>query len=162
MASDEESPIPPSVTPRSNVTSPSDIAAQSGAGVVSAAAATWFGNLDQASFDTAFYERILLRQPNDVRVLKLLGELYARQGRHDLSLPIDQKLVELYPHDSLLRYNLACSLAMQNATGQALEALASALDLGYNDFSHLEVDPDFNRLRPLPEFQALLQKFVAG
>jgi tetratricopeptide (TPR) repeat protein len=122
----------------------------------------WFGNLDQASFEVAFYERILERQTSDVRLLKLLGELYARQGRYDQALRIDQRLVLLLPHDSLVRYNLACSLAMQDSVGAALEALASALELGYNEFSHLEVDPDLNRLRALPEFQSLLQKFGAS
>ncbi|HTQ38089.1 MAG TPA: tetratricopeptide repeat protein [Pirellulales bacterium] len=129
------------------------------ASVVHCTTSGWIGNLDQAGFEVAFYERILQRQPHDVRVLKLLGELYARQGRHDLALVIDQQLAGLLPDDSLVRYNLACSLAMQDAPDAALVALASALELGYNDFSHLEVDPDLNRLRGLPEFQALLRKY---
>jgi tetratricopeptide (TPR) repeat protein len=119
----------------------------------------WFGNLDQPSFDVEFYQRVLQRQPNNVRVLKLLGELYARQGRHDRALAVDQKLSELAPDDAVVCYNLACSLAMQDESAKAIEALARALELGYNDFSHLEVDPDLEKLRPLPEFQSLLRKF---
>jgi tetratricopeptide (TPR) repeat protein len=124
-------------------------------------ALVWFGTLDQTNFDVAFYERILLSQPNNVRVLKLLGELYARLGRHERALRIDQQLSELFPDDCLVRYNLACSLAMQGVAEHALEALGSALELGYNDFSHLEVDPDLDRLRALPEFQSLLKKHGA-
>jgi tetratricopeptide (TPR) repeat protein len=119
----------------------------------------WFGNLDQPSFEVEFYERVLQQQPSNVQVLKLLGELYARQGRHDRALVVDQKLYELSPDDAVVSYNLACSLAMQDAGAQAVEALARALELGYNDFSHLEVDPDLEKLRPLPEFQSLLQKY---
>jgi len=119
----------------------------------------WFGNLDQSSFDVEFYNRVLQSQPDNVQVLKLLGELYARQGKHDLALPIDQKLFALTPDDAVVSYNLACSLAMQSAPADALVALARALELGYNDFSHLEVDPDLDNLRPLPEFQELLRKY---
>jgi predicted Zn-dependent protease len=123
------------------------------------AAATWFGALDQSSFDAQFYERILQRQPGDVRLLKMLGELYARQGRYDRALQVDQKLAELRPDDAVAQYNLACSLAMQQQPDKGIQALARALELGYNDFSHLEVDPDLNSLRNVPEFQALLRKF---
>jgi tetratricopeptide (TPR) repeat protein len=119
----------------------------------------WFGTLDQPNFDVEFYQRILQGQPNNVRVLKLLGELYARQGRHDRALPVDQKLVELLPDDGVAHYNLACSLAMQDASQQALQALARALELGYNDYSHLEVDPDLEKLRGLPNFPVLLRKY---
>jgi tetratricopeptide (TPR) repeat protein len=119
----------------------------------------WFGNLDQPQFDVEFYQHILQQQPNNVRVLKLLGELYARQGRHDLALAVDQKLLELLPDDAVVCYNLACSLAMQDAPDKAMQALGRALELGYNDFSHLEVDPDLNKLRGLPEFHALLRKY---
>ncbi|HZZ29881.1 MAG TPA: tetratricopeptide repeat protein [Pirellulales bacterium] len=123
------------------------------------ASAAWFGNLDQADFDAAFYERILERQPNNIRVLKLLGELHARQGRHDRAIAIDRQLAKLLPEDCLVHYNLACSLAVQGEPQTAIEALASALELGYNDFSHLEVDPDLKSLCPLPEFHSLLRNY---
>jgi tetratricopeptide (TPR) repeat protein len=124
--------------------------------------APWFGKLDQPNFDIDFYERVLRIQPNNVRVLKLLGELYSRQGQHDRALAVDQKLAELVPDDAAVNYNLACSLAMQGTPEQAIAALAKALELGYNDFSHLEVDPDWNKLRELPEFQSLLRKYGIG
>ncbi len=119
----------------------------------------WFGELTQRDFDVEFYERILRGQPNDIRLLRLLGELYARKGRYDRALEIDQKLAELLPEDAVVHYNLACSLAMQNAPDAALESLARAIQFGYNDYSHLEVDPDLNSLRPLPQYQALLKHY---
>jgi len=124
--------------------------------------AAWFGNLDQSHFEVDFYERVLQGQPSNVRVLKLLGELYARQGRYDRALSIDQKLAELVPDDAAVCYNLACTLAMQDVPANALAALAKALELGYNDFSHMEVDPDLEKLRGLPEFQSLLRKYGIG
>ena len=119
----------------------------------------WFGELTQRDFDVEFYERILRVQPNDIRLLRLLGELYARKGRYDRALEIDQKLVELLPEDAVAHYNLACSLAMQGATNAAVESLARAIQLGYNDFAHLEVDPDLNNLRSLPQYLSLLKQY---
>lgn len=126
---------------------------------VTPCAEPWFGQLEQRDFEVDFYERILHRQPNDVRLLRLLGELYGRKGRYDRALEIDLKLVELTPDDSVAHYNLACSLAMQNDSTTALAELDRALLLGYNDFGQLEVDPDLHALRQLPPFKALAQQY---
>jgi tetratricopeptide (TPR) repeat protein len=122
-------------------------------------AGPWIGKLEQRDFDVEFYERILQRQPNDVRLLRLLGELYGRRGQYDRALEIDQRLVTLAPDDGVAHYNLACSLAMRGATGDAIESLGRAIELGYNDFSHLEVDPDLVNLRQMPQYQALLRQY---
>jgi len=123
------------------------------------AQATWFGQLEQRDFDADFYERLVAAEPNNVRILRLLGELYARQGRYHRALEIDQKLVELVPGDSIVHYNLACSLAMLGQLAPAIVSLGRAVGLGYNDFSHLEVDPELNPLRNLPQFQSLLAQY---
>ncbi len=120
---------------------------------------SWFGELTQRDFDVEFYERILRSQPNDIRLLRLLGELYGRKGRYDKALKVDQKLVELLPDDGFVHYNLACSFAMQGSPDAALECLARAIQLGYNDFNHMEVDPDLNSIRPLPRYRAILQQY---
>jgi hypothetical protein len=38
-----------------------------------------------------------------------------------------------------------------------VSALAQAIDYGYRDFGHLEVDPDLESLRQLPEYRALMK-----
>ncbi len=43
-------------------------------------------------------------------------------------------------------------------TARALEALNAAEALGFNDVRRLENDPDWEPLRPLPEFKALLER----
>jgi tetratricopeptide (TPR) repeat protein len=118
----------------------------------------WFGDLDQSDFEIDFYERILRRDPNYVIVLRALGELLARTGRWERSLEVDLRLTHLRPRDGIAHYNLACSLAMQGAATQAVDALARAIDFGYDDFGHLEVDPDLDSLRQLPAYRALLQQ----
>ncbi len=119
----------------------------------------WFGDLGIDEFQIEFFDRILQRRPNDVLILRPLGELLARQGEYARSLEIDRRLVTLVPHDCVAHYNLACSLAMQGAPGQAIEELSRAFAYGYDDFDHLEVDPDLDNLRHLPAYQDLLRQY---
>jgi tetratricopeptide (TPR) repeat protein len=121
-------------------------------------AGRWFGDLGQLEFEMDFYERILARHPSYVIVLRALGELLARKGLYSRSLEIDRRLVGLVPHDCVARYNLACSLAMQGAARQAIEELSRAIEYGYDDFGHLEVDPDLESLRTLPAYQELMRQ----
>lgn len=121
-------------------------------------AISWFGELDQADFEIEFFERVLSRHPDHVNVLRALGELLARKGLWDRSLKIEERLIELRPNDGIAHYNLACSLAMQGSTSQAIDALVRAIDHGYRDFGHLEVDPDLDGLRHLPAYRALMRR----
>jgi tetratricopeptide (TPR) repeat protein len=119
----------------------------------------WFGEMGQAEFEVDFYERILDRHPNYVVVLRALGEQLARRRLYARSLEIDRRLVSLVPHDCVARYNLACSLAMQGAPRQAIEELGRAIEYGYDDFGHLEIDPDLESVRKLPAYRDLLRQF---
>jgi tetratricopeptide (TPR) repeat protein len=118
----------------------------------------WFGRLDQTDFEIQFYENVLARSPDDVSVLRALGETLARKGYWGRSLEVEQRLIELRPYDGIAHYNLACSLAMQGAANQAVDALERAIHYGYRDFGHLEVDPDLDGVRHLPAYRALMQR----
>lgn len=118
----------------------------------------WFGDLDQADFEIDFYEHVLKHDPESVNVLRALGELLARKGQWSRSLEVEQRLIRLRPQDGIAHYNLACSLAMQGSASQAIDALSRAIDYGYRDFGHLEVDPDLESLRQLPAYRALLRQ----
>lgn len=122
----------------------------------------WFGDLSQRDFDVEFYERVLERQPDNIRTLKLLGELYARQGQYDHALRVDRRLVELVPRDPVVRYNLACSLAMQGMPEESIAELRRAIEMGYHDLGQLEVDPDLESIRNLPQYQALARQLGLG
>ncbi len=120
---------------------------------------SWFGELDQTDFEIEFYDRVLARSPDQVNVLRALGELLARKGDWNRSLQVVERLITLRPHDGIAHYNLACSLAMQGASSRAIDALAQAIDFGYSDFGHLEVDPDLDGLRHLPAYRALVRRY---
>ena len=127
------------------------------------AAPRWFGDLGLVEFQIEFFDRILSRNPNDTAILRALGELLALKGQYARSLEIDQRLVTLAPTDCVARYNLACSLAMQGSTGEAIAELSRAFQYGYDDFGHLEMDSDLDSLRKLPAYQDLLRQYgVSG
>ena len=119
----------------------------------------WFGALGQVEFDVDFYERILARHPRYVVVLRALGDVLFHTGLSARSLEVHRRLVTLVPHDCVARYNLACILARQTATREAIEELGRAIEFGYDDFEHLETDPDLDSLRKLPAYRKLMRQY---
>lgn len=113
----------------------------------------------QLDFDIAFYDRILQRDPNYIDVLRCQGELLSRKGLHERALVIDRRLAELLPTDFVIRYNLACSLAVGGHRREAIAALRAALEQGYDDFEYLENDGDLDSLREDPAYVALLREY---
>lgn len=111
-------------------------------------------------FETAFFESILKRDRNFVEVIELLGGLYTEQGRIEDGLKMDRKLVKLRPDNATARYNLACSLALMNRSKAALDTLAEAIELGYDDHGWMLGDEDLKSLRGLPRFEELLQQLL--
>ncbi|MFM1905146.1 MAG: hypothetical protein RLZZ440_3046 [Planctomycetota bacterium] len=116
----------------------------------------WFGRLNQLDFDIDFFERLLNRNGDSLEVLRLLAELVSKKGLVERAAELDAKVVELLPEDCLARYNLACSLARAGRPDEAIDSLSKAILLGYDDLAHMDVDPDLDSLRDLPEFRALL------
>lgn len=110
----------------------------------------------QNQVEVRFLESILKRKPEDITVLKALADLYTRVGRHKDGLRLDLRLGELCPRESLVWYNLGCSFALVERKGDALEALARAVELGYRDGDWMQKDEDLASLRDDPGFQRLL------
>ncbi len=106
-------------------------------------------------FELRFFESILRRSPQYVRVIEVLGGLYTRQGRIADGLRMDRRLVRLQPANPTAHYNLACSLALSRRRTAALRVLRQAVQLGYRDFDWMRQDPDLEELKEHPEFQAL-------
>ncbi len=116
----------------------------------------------QLEFDLEFFASILQRAPDYVDVLRCQAELLARNGRRREALVIDRRLVGLLPGDCVVRYNLACSLAVTGQSEDALGALEQALGLGYDGLDYLSVDPDLDSIRDNPRYVGLLDRHRAG
>ena len=110
------------------------------------------------TFDIAFYESVLRRDPRYADVVELLGNLYTKTGRIADGLRMDRRLVRLQPDNATAHYNLACSLALVRRKADALRALRRAVELGYDDHRWMADDRDLGCLKDSPEFQALLEQ----
>ncbi|MDD5676946.1 MAG: hypothetical protein PHW60_03015 [Kiritimatiellae bacterium] len=108
--------------------------------------------------EMAFLEALARRCPQDVDVLKAVGDLYTRAGRYEDGLKTDLELVRLCPRESLIWYNLACSYALLNRAEEALASLERAIVLGYRDARWIREDRDLDLLKKDQRFISLLQR----
>lgn len=115
-------------------------------------------NQSQDEFDFEFFRDVLKRSDANSDVMRRQAELFARRGDSSEALQLDLKLVERFPTDHVVRYNLACSLSMTGQIQQAISVLSQAIDLGYDDFAHIEADSDLDALRDESSFQELLRR----
>jgi hypothetical protein len=65
--------------------------------------------------------------------------------------------VKLVPHDAHAHYNLACALARQEKTDEALASLRRAIELGFRDAEHIEKDDDLKSLRQEADFKQAVE-----
>ena len=67
--------------------------------------------------------------------------------------------IELDPNDFVPRYNLACALAMQERTDEAMHALVGAVERGFTDIVQLERDPYLANLRADERYRNLIEQW---
>jgi tetratricopeptide (TPR) repeat protein len=109
-------------------------------------------------FEIAFYEGLIRKTPNFIEALLCLGDLYTQQGFYEKGLKVDERLAELRPDDATVFYNLACSYSLMNEVASADSAIKRSIDLGYEDFEHMQKDPDLLNLLSSEEFQAYFKQ----
>jgi hypothetical protein len=54
---------------------------------------------------------------------------------------------------------MACLYSLQGMTDESLEWLEKALEKGFDNFDHLETDPDMENAREAPGFKDLVKKY---
>jgi tetratricopeptide (TPR) repeat protein len=109
-------------------------------------------------FTIWFLEGVLEKYPTYVECLMYLGNAYTATGMYEKGLKADLKLVRLRPKDSLVHYNLACSLSLMGKLNESLGSLEKAIDLGYDDLAHLVNDSDLNSLKDEDGYKVLISK----
>ena len=80
-------------------------------------------------------------------------------GRNSEALDCIDQLIEENPYDAGNYYNLACLNSLIGKTTEAVAALKTSLELGYNDFRHIAVDIDLDRIRDRADFKELVKKY---
>ena len=70
-----------------------------------------------------------------------------------------ETLVEGYAEKKIDDYNAACLYSLMGEKEMALRYLERALDKGFRNFNHIYLDEDFDNIRDLPEFKALIERY---
>jgi hypothetical protein len=70
-----------------------------------------------------------------------------------------RELATLQPDNFVVYYNLACACSLQNDPGAAVGFLLRAVELGYDDLTHLSSDPDLANARTSETYQSLIRNW---
>jgi tetratricopeptide (TPR) repeat protein len=110
----------------------------------------------QTDFEIAFLEDILAAKANHLETMRLLADLYTRNGQYREGLEMDRRIVVACPRDSLAHYNLACSLSLTGRLDECFAVLRQAIRLGYRDIEHMTDDPDLEAAHNDPRWVDLV------
>ena len=105
--------------------------------------------------EIAILEAQLKKTPEDARVRVLLAGNYASQGRFDDAKREADLAMALRPDDTMILYNIACTLCEMNDAPAAMTALKKAWEAGYKNPVWTRQDPDLTILHGDPEFERL-------
>ena len=105
------------------------------------------------------YNKYIEFYPNDYYGYQMRGLCYFYDRNYELSLVDFNEVIELSPEYSGGYYNLACYYSITNKAEESLTNLEKAFQLGYNDFSHIEIDSDLDGIRSNPDFNKLIEKY---
>lgn len=115
------------------------------------------GRYDEA---IAAFEQVLQIDPSNATALRNLENAKRNNGivqEREERFAQARKEVEARPEDPRAAYNLGRLHASFDEKDQALEWIAKALELGFDDFKFLKDDPALASLRDDPRFTGLLE-----
>jgi adenylate cyclase len=98
--------------------------------------------------------------PNEARPYVLGAGALARLGESERAKQWTERAMSLAPDDDAILYNAGCALALLGEEEQALDALERAIDAGLAGGDWVPRDPDWERLRDHPRFQALVKRLA--
>lgn len=82
-------------------------------------------------------------------------------GRDKEALEWQDSLAAKFPDEPGTYYDEACLYSMIGRTEDAVKAIKTALECGYNNFRHIADDDDLDPVRNIPEFVSLVEKYKA-
>jgi len=96
--------------------------------------------------------------PDDARAYSLGAGVLGRLGDVERAKQWSEQALSLASDDDAVIYNAACALAVLGESDRALDALELAIDAGLTGGDWVPRDPDWERLRDHPRFQALAKQ----
>jgi adenylate cyclase len=98
--------------------------------------------------------------PNEARPYVLGAGALARLGDAERARQWIERAMSLAPDDDAILYNAGCALALLGEEESALDALERAIDAGLAGGDWVPQDPDWERFRNHPRFQALIERLA--
>ncbi len=95
---------------------------------------------------------------DEARALSLGAIILARLGEVERAKQWNERAMSLAPDDDAILYNASCVFAVLGEEDQALAGLQRAIEAGLAGGDWISHDPDWERLRDHPRFQALVQR----
>jgi non-specific serine/threonine protein kinase len=95
--------------------------------------------------------------PDDTRAMYLSAGALLDLGQLEEGRALLERAIQLAPNDPSVQYNAACAYALVNDRDRALSALAACLQGGWGNREWIAHDPDFDKIRDDPRFQALME-----
>jgi adenylate cyclase len=121
--------------------------------------ASYAGDLDRraiwAKRGLKYFERHLKLNPDDEAIRIQYISLLEAAGRRDQAAIALKEIPT--PIDAVSTYNLACLAGIIGENDRAIDLLKSCLSQENNLQEMIKTDPDFDKLRELPEFQQLVE-----
>ena len=78
--------------------------------------------------------------------------------RYEEALAVGRELVARAPDRAVVHYNLACVLTRLRRVDEAMDALDRAIDCGWRNALHAEIDPDLQLLRGRDRFATAIAR----
>src|SRR5437762_5843320 len=100
--------------------------------------------------------RHLELNPEEARAFNLGAIILARSGEVERAKQWNERAMSLAPDDDAILYNASCVFAVLGEEDQALTGLQRAIEAGLAGGDWVSHDPDWERLRDHPRFQALV------
>jgi TolB-like protein/Tfp pilus assembly protein PilF len=96
--------------------------------------------------------------PANVRARYLAAGLQMRMGEQEAAHRNLEEALRLQPTDFGVLYNAACNYAKMGDADRALDLLDRAVSNGFGSRRWIERDPDFEALRQMPRFRAIVAR----
>ena len=98
--------------------------------------------------------------PEEARAFNLGAIILARLGEVERAKQWNERAMSLAPDDDAILYNASCVFAVLGEEDRALAGLQRAIEAGLAGGDWVSHDPDWERMRDHPRFQALVQRLA--
>jgi protein O-mannosyl-transferase len=104
------------------------------------------------------YNEAIRLKPDYLTAYNNRGNAYSELGQQQLAIEDYRTAIRLKPDDFFPYYNMACCLAVQKKDKEACDFLTQAIEKGFNNWTQLKKDKDFNNIRNSACFINLLKQ----